>query len=264
MHAASRGGHGTHEAQPLAQPSMRHPAQVLADFRDSMLYALLCSIALRPVKEWLVCQLDASLADPRRSVGGALLGLAVLPLNALVDAWAEGRAILGKWRQAVQEEFQRRQAALRRAAAAGAAAEASPASPRTPRAAAAAASAAKPSAVPVHTMPSLAVYGHAAVRVLKSRWVWPAGAAPARADWWAASRLCCEKSWQFGCPALRPAVHAASRNLAMPPCTPVPDGPARSGASSGSRPSAPRRAAACSSAGFSAAWRPGWPGSGCG
>lgn len=145
-----------------------------------MLYALLCSIALRPVKEWLVGQLDASLADPRRSVGGALLGLAVLPLHALVDSWEEGRAILGKWRQAVQEEFQRRQAALRRSAAA-AAAEASPASPRTPRTAAAAASAARTSALPVHTMPSLAVYGHAAVRVLKSRWVKLTGRAPASA-----------------------------------------------------------------------------------
>lgn len=141
---------------------------VLADFRDSMLYALLCSIALRPVKEWLVAQLDASLADQKRSVGSALLGLAALPLNALVDAWEEGRAILAKWRQAVQEEFQRRQAALKRAAAAAAAA--TPGSPRTPRtAAAAAATAAKATAAPLQTMPSLAVYGHAAVRVLKSR-----------------------------------------------------------------------------------------------
>lgn len=152
-----------------------------------MFYALLLSIALRPVKEWLVCQLDASLADPRRSVGAALLGLAVLPLNALVDAWEEGRAILGKWRQAVQEEFQRRQAALRRAAAA--AADASPASPRTPRTAAAAASAARASAMPVHTMPSLAVYGHAAVRVLKSRWVGPTGLASESVS----------LRWLFGC-----------------------------------------------------------------
>ncbi len=180
--AVSAGTAGAHTRVLRLEPasSRHHGAQVLADFRDSMLYALLCSIALRPVKEWLVGQLDASLADPRRSVGGALLGLAVLPLHALVDSWEEGRAILGKWRQAVQEEFQRRQAALRRSAAA-AAAEASPASPRTPRTAAAAASAARTSALPVHTMPSLAVYGHAAVRVLKSRWVKLTGRAPASA-----------------------------------------------------------------------------------
>lgn len=148
------------------------PPQVLADFRDSMLYALLCSIALRPAKDALVARLDASLADPRRSLAGALLGLVALPLTTLADAWEEGRAVLRKWRAAVQEEFQRRQAQLRRGAQddGGAAAAATPASPCTPRTAAAAA-AASAAATGLHTgaMPSLAVYGHAAVRVLKSR-----------------------------------------------------------------------------------------------
>lgn len=131
-----------------------------------MLYALLCSIALRPVKDWLVSQLDTSLSDPRRSVAAALLQLAALPLTALVDAWEEGRGVLAKWRAAVQEEFQRRQAQLKRGAAA------TPASPHTPRTAAAAAAAAAtaPRTDALQTMPSLAMYGHAAVRVLKSRW----------------------------------------------------------------------------------------------
>lgn len=162
--------------------------QVLADFRDSMLYALLCSIALRPVKDWLVAHMDASLGDPRRSVGGALAALAALPLTAAVDAWEEARAILAKWRQAVQEEFQRRQAMLLKrgggegGGAAGAGGATTPTSPRTPRTAAAAAAAAASgtaataptaarttAAAAMHTMPSLAVYGHAAVKVLKSR-----------------------------------------------------------------------------------------------
>ncbi|EFN55069.1 hypothetical protein CHLNCDRAFT_134947 [Chlorella variabilis] len=161
---------------------------VLADFRDSMLYALLCSIALRPVKDWLVAHMDASLGDPRRSVGGALAALAALPLTAAVDAWEEARAILAKWRQAVQEEFQRRQAMLLKrgggegGGAAGAGGATTPTSPRTPRTAAAAAAAAASgtaataptaarttAAAAMHTMPSLAVYGHAAVKVLKSR-----------------------------------------------------------------------------------------------
>lgn len=124
-----------------------------------MLYALLCSIALRPVKEWAVAQLDRSLADPRRSVLGALGALAALPLTALKDAWEEGRGVAAKWRQAVQEEFARRQAQIKRGTAT---------SPRTPRTAAAAAAAATPGVAP-SAMPSLAVYGHAAVKVLKSR-----------------------------------------------------------------------------------------------
>jgi hypothetical protein len=149
-----------------------------------MLYALLCSVALRPVKDWLVQHMDASLADQRRSIAGALLSLAALPLTALVDAWEEGRAVLAKWRQAVQEEFQRRQQALLKrgaaeAAAAAAAAAAAPTSPRTPRTtaaaaaatSAAAATASKTNAAALQTMPSLAVYGHAAVKVLKSRYV---------------------------------------------------------------------------------------------
>lgn len=143
--------------------------QVLADFRDSMLYALLCSIALRPAKEALVARLDASLADPRRPLAGALLGLAALPLTTLADAWEEGRAILAKWRAAVQEEFQRRQAQLKRGGDGGGRGGA-PASPRTPRTAAAAAAASAAATAPqTGAMPSLAVYGHAAVRVLKSR-----------------------------------------------------------------------------------------------
>lgn len=38
---------------------------VLADFRDPMLYALLCSIALRGPKDWLVQRLDARLDQDR-------------------------------------------------------------------------------------------------------------------------------------------------------------------------------------------------------
>ena len=144
--------------------------QVLADFRDSMLYALLCSIALRPAKEALVARLDASLADPRRPLAGALLGLAALPLTTLADAWEEGRAILAKWRAAVQEEFQRRQAQLKRGGDGGGGGGGAPASPRTPRTAAAAAAASAAATAPqTGAMPSLVVYGHAAVRVLKSR-----------------------------------------------------------------------------------------------
>jgi hypothetical protein len=157
--------------------------QVLADFRDSMLYALLCSIALRPVKDWVVQQLERSLADPRRSLASAVVPLVSLPLTAMVDAWEEGRAILAKWRQAVQEEFQRRQAMLlKRGAGDGSSGPGSagrPTSPCTPRTAAAATVAEAdgapvggrlaPAATALHTMPSLAVYGHAAVKVLKSR-----------------------------------------------------------------------------------------------
>ncbi|KAI3438020.1 hypothetical protein D9Q98_000463 [Chlorella vulgaris] len=156
---------------------------VLADFRDSMLYALLCSIALRPVKDWVVQQLERSLADPRRSLASAVVPLVSLPLTAMVDAWEEGRAILAKWRQAVQEEFQRRQAMLlKRGAGDGSSGPGSarrPTSPCTPRTAAAATVAEAdgapvggrlaPAATALHTMPSLAVYGHAAVKVLKSR-----------------------------------------------------------------------------------------------
>jgi hypothetical protein len=38
---------------------------VLADFRDPMLYAFLCSIALRGPKDWLVQRLDDRLDEPR-------------------------------------------------------------------------------------------------------------------------------------------------------------------------------------------------------
>ncbi len=156
------------------QPTPPYPhalitCQVLADFRDSMLYALLCSVALRPAKDALVRHMDRSLADSRRSIGGALLALAALPLTALWDAYDEGRTVLAKWRQAVAEELTRRQAQLKHRGEQAGGAPATPMSPRTPRSAAASAAASAPRTA-MHTMPSLAVYGHAAVRVLKSRW----------------------------------------------------------------------------------------------
>lgn len=147
---------------------------MLADFRDSMLYALLCSVALRPAKDALVQHIDRSLADSRRSIGGALLALAALPLTALWDAYDEGRTVLAKWRQAVAEELSRRQAQLKQRGEAAVGAPPTPMSPRTPRSAAASAAASAPRTT-MPTMPSLAVYGHAAVRVLKSRWGWRLG-----------------------------------------------------------------------------------------
>jgi hypothetical protein len=234
---------------------------VLADFRDSMLYALLCSIALRPVKDWLVAQLDASLADTRRSVGGALLVLAALPLTVLVDAWEEGRTILSKWRQTVQEEIQRRQAALlKRASEAGVGgAAATPTSPRTPRTAAAAAAAGAPgprTPAAMRTMPSLAVYGQAAVKVLKSRWGRSVGA-PVRV----ACRL---QGASISPPSSSARLPACTRMTSA--CAPLPlaGAPARRSGSSGRRRGAHPRPAACSSDGCSAAAPRGWPGSGCG
>lgn len=41
-----------------------------SDFRDSMLFALLCSIALRAPKDWLVRTLDARLSQDRCGRGG--------------------------------------------------------------------------------------------------------------------------------------------------------------------------------------------------
>ena len=158
------------------------PLQVLADFRDSMLYALLCSVALRPAKDALVQHIDRSLADSRRSIGGALLALAALPLTALWDAYDEGRTVLAKWRQAVAEELSRRQAQLKHRGEAAVGAPPTPMSPRTPRSTAASAAASAPRTT-MHTMPSLAVYGHAAVRVLKSRWGWRLGWAAVHECW---------------------------------------------------------------------------------
>ena len=217
---------------PACHPSTLHhppPPQVLADFRDSMLYALLCSIALRPAKEALVQRLDRSLADARRPIGAALLALAALPLTALRDAYDEARAVLAKWRQAVAEEFARRQAQLKQRgepAAGGAGGAAAPTSPRTPRTVAASAAATATKSA-LHTMPSLAVYGHAAVRVLKSRW-----------GGWRAELRC-----RLSCLLLRHSEHAAAARAGKglgAHCWPAAVGPppagapARSGGSSGS------------------------------
>ncbi|GAB4819140.1 hypothetical protein N2152v2_006186 [Parachlorella kessleri] len=164
--------------------------EVLRDFRDPMLYALLCSIALRGPKDWLVKRFDVRLSQDR-SVVWALLSVLALPLTALKETYEDARDLLLKWRQLVveyQQELAKRQA-FRRSISAP---EATPASPRSPRLSAPASPrsplsrhatsdglTAKPPpayayasapATPTHTLPVLlSVYAKAGVKALKAR-----------------------------------------------------------------------------------------------
>jgi hypothetical protein len=86
-----------------------HVSAVLADFRDAMLYAFLCSVALRGPKDWLVERLDWRLAREGSLLVG-LLAVAAPPYLAARLVWAEGKELARAFRarvKEIREEYQR-------------------------------------------------------------------------------------------------------------------------------------------------------------
>ena len=86
-----------------------HVSAVLADFRDAMLYAFLCSIALRGPKDWLVDRIDWQLSQDRSLAVAALKAIAP-PYVAVQWVWAEGKEAIKAFRSKVKEirdEYQR-------------------------------------------------------------------------------------------------------------------------------------------------------------
>eukprot|EP00891_Asterochloris_glomerata_P008925 jgi/Astpho2/8925/fgenesh1_pg.00133_%23_8_t len=71
---------------------------LLAAFRDAMLWALLCSIALRDAKDFLVQQLDRQLQQPR-SLPVTTLLVVLLPLHTVVDTVNDIWRWLKRWRR---------------------------------------------------------------------------------------------------------------------------------------------------------------------
>ncbi|KFM24544.1 Transmembrane protein 245 [Auxenochlorella protothecoides] len=135
---------------------------VLADYRDAAVYALLCSVALRGPKTWLVDYLGRELAH--RSILQSLFNLACLPLTTLVEAWMEGRVLMLRWQQlAVERHRQLRRLSLAAATSAGEA----PSSPRTPTPRTS--SSRLGSVTTLRTLPTLALFAEAGVRALQSR-----------------------------------------------------------------------------------------------
>ncbi|KAL6780470.1 hypothetical protein ACKKBF_B13030 [Auxenochlorella protothecoides x Auxenochlorella symbiontica] len=135
---------------------------VLADYRDAAVYALLCSVALRGPKTWLVDYLERELAH--RSILQSLFNLACLPLTTLVEAWMEGRVLMLRWQQlAVERHRQLRRLSLAAATSAGEA----PSSPRTPTPRTS--SSRLGSVTTLRTLPTLALFAEAGVRALQSR-----------------------------------------------------------------------------------------------
>jgi predicted PurR-regulated permease PerM len=86
-----------------------HVSAVLADFRDPMLYAFLCSIALRGPKDWLVDHMDWHLRQDRSLIVASLTAIAP-PYITLQFIWAEvkdaAKVFRGKVKE-VRDEYQR-------------------------------------------------------------------------------------------------------------------------------------------------------------
>lgn len=92
-----------------------HTSAVLSDFRDPMLYALLCSIALRGPKDWLVQQVEARLSQ-QGNVTLSLLAACMPPYLAVRWLWREGRDAIAAFRAKVkdiQDEYQRNRVGLK-------------------------------------------------------------------------------------------------------------------------------------------------------
>ena len=95
---------------------------VLVDFRDPMLYAFLCSIALRGPKDWLVERMDWQLSQ-NRSVAVAVLKSVASPVAAQW-MWTEGKEAIRAFQSKVKEirdEYQKNMQKGRKEAAAAAA-----------------------------------------------------------------------------------------------------------------------------------------------
>lgn len=71
---------------------------VFSDFNDSILWAFLCSVALRPPKEWLVRRLDIALSA-NYSVAWALISTLGYPIISLFEGFKEVKGVLSKWRR---------------------------------------------------------------------------------------------------------------------------------------------------------------------
>jgi predicted PurR-regulated permease PerM len=86
-----------------------HVSAVLADFRDPMLYAFLCSIALRGPKDWLVEHMDWHLRQDRSLIVATLTVIAP-PYITLQFIWAEAKDVVKAFKLKVKEiraEYQR-------------------------------------------------------------------------------------------------------------------------------------------------------------
>ncbi|KAK9807670.1 hypothetical protein WJX72_005850 [[Myrmecia] bisecta] len=75
---------------------------LLADFREPMLWALLCSAALRDMKDFLVRFLSDTLSQDR-SLFVASWSLLLLPLRSLTGAALDVYRLMAKWRQLAGE-----------------------------------------------------------------------------------------------------------------------------------------------------------------
>lgn len=87
-----------------------HVSAVLADFRDAMLYAFLCSIALRGPKDWLVERMDWHLSQDR-SLAVTVLSALLQPYFAVKVVWAEGKDLVRAFQSKLKEvraEIQRK------------------------------------------------------------------------------------------------------------------------------------------------------------
>ena len=86
-----------------------HVSAVLADFRDAMLYAFLCSVALRAPKDWLVGWLDWHLSQDRSLILSLFTAIAT-PYTAVSFLWTEYQDMTKAFRTRVKEikdEYQR-------------------------------------------------------------------------------------------------------------------------------------------------------------
>jgi hypothetical protein len=81
---------------------LHHVSAVLADFRDPMLYAFLCSVALRGPKDWMVQRLSARLAQPR-SLALGLLAAAATPWLFTHWLWHEACKAVAAFNEQVTE-----------------------------------------------------------------------------------------------------------------------------------------------------------------
>jgi len=79
-----------------------HVSAVLADFRDPMLYAFLCSIALRGPKDWLVEHMDLHLRQDRSLIIATLTVISP-PYITLQFIWAEAKDAVKAFKIKVKE-----------------------------------------------------------------------------------------------------------------------------------------------------------------
>jgi len=83
---------------------------VLADFRDPMLYALLCSIALRGPKDWLVRNAETHLSQ-QHNLFKSLFTACASPFVAIAWLWHEAHKAATAFNLKVKEienEYQRK------------------------------------------------------------------------------------------------------------------------------------------------------------